>query len=350
MFTINERNISLFEPPYVIAELSANHNGDIDRAYEIISSAKENGAHAVKFQAYTPLSMTIKCDKSDFQIRKGPWAGSNLYDLYKQAGTPLEWQKDLFSYSNELGITCFSTPFDEAGVELLNNLNAPAFKVASFEMADHALLNKIGQTKKPVLMSTGLANLSEIEESINVLQNAGNKDLLIFHCISSYPAPIEQSHLSMIPMLRQKFNIEVGLSDHTMGTTAAIVAVSLGASAIEKHFTKCRADGGADSEFSLEPNELQKLVVETENAWLSLGNDSFERSLVEEDNIIFRRSLYFIKKLKKGDVISSDSVKSIRPGYGIAPKYLSDIVGGTVLENVTPGDRVSWDIINHKLS
>jgi pseudaminic acid synthase len=346
MFKVNKRNISSNDPPYIIAELSANHNGDIKRAFEIIRSAKKNGAHAVKFQAYTPQSMTIKSDKSDFQIKRGAWAGSNLFDLYKKAGTPLEWQKELFSYSKELGITCFSTPFDEAGVELLYELDAPAFKVASFEMTDHGLLNKIGQTKKPVLMSTGLATLEEIEESISVLKYAGNKDLLIFHCISSYPAPIEQSHLSMIAMLRKRFNVEVGLSDHTLGTTAAITAVALGATAIEKHFTLCRADGGADSGFSLEPNELRQLVVETEKAWLSLGNENFERSLVEEDNIIFRRSLYFVQNLRKGDIISFESVKSIRPGYGIAPKYLSEIIGKTVSKNVTPGDRVAWDTIN----
>lgn len=346
MFKIKNRSISVTDAPYVIAELSANHNGDIGKAFEIIKSAKESGADAVKFQAYTPHSMTIDCDKSDFQIKKGTWAGRSLFDLYKEAGTPLEWQKELFAYSRELGITCFSTPFDEAGVDLLSDLDAPAFKVASFEMTDHGLLNKIGQTKKPVLMSTGLASLEEIEESIGILKNAGNEDLLIFHCVSSYPAPIDQSHLSMIGMLRKRFNVEVGLSDHTLGTTAAIAAVALGATAIEKHFILRRSDGGADSGFSLEPHEMRDLVDGTKNAWLSLGNNNFERSTIEEENIIFRRSLYFVKDLAEGESISPDSVKSIRPGYGIAPKHLPDIIGKTVSKSVTIGDRVQWDIIN----
>jgi pseudaminic acid synthase len=346
MFHLDGRNISPTVSPYVIAELSANHNGDLERAFSIIRSAKENGAHAVKFQAYAPYSMTIKCGKNDFQIKKGAWAGYNLFDLYKEAGTPLEWQKDLFSYSRELGITCFSTPFDEAGVDLLYDLDAPAFKIASFEMTDHGLLNKIGQTKKPVLMSTGLATLEEIEESIDVLRNAGNKELLIFHCISSYPAPLEQSHLTMISMLRKRFNVEVGLSDHTLGTTAAVAAVALGATAIEKHYTLRRKDGGVDSEFSMEPDELRHLVDETKNTWLALGNETFERSSVESDNIIFRRSLYFVKDLEVGAVITTDSVRSIRPGYGIAPKHLSEIIGKTVSKSVTVGDRVEWGAIS----
>ena len=290
--------------------------------------------------------MTIDCDKEDFQIKQGPWKGYNLYKLYEEAGTPIEWQKDLFDYAHEIGISCFSTPFDEYGVDILMDLDTPAFKIASFEMADHGLLERIGQSKKPVLMSTGLASLEDIEESINVLKDAGNEDLLIFHCISSYPAPMEQSNLKMIPFLRKKFNVEVGLSDHTLGTTASVAAISLGATAIEKHYTLRRSDGGPDSGFSLEPDELNTLVTDTKNAWLALGADEFKRPTIEKDNIVFRRSLYFTKDLKKGDEISNDNVKSIRPGYGIAPKFLKQIIGKKLNKDISFGDRVSFDLID----
>lgn len=345
MFSISDKSISIENEPYIIAELSANHNGEIEKAFSIIKSAKNNGAHAIKFQAYTPNSMTIKCKKKDFQISEGPWKGNDLFGLYEQAGTPLAWQKDLFNYARDIGITCFSTPFDEPGVDLLYELDTPAYKIASFEMTDHGLLKKIGQTNKPVLMSTGLSSMEEIEESVDVLRSAGNDQLLIFHCISAYPAPIEQSHLTMIPMLREKFNVEVGLSDHTLGTTAAVAGIALGATAIEKHFTLKRADGGPDSHFSLEPFELKELVEKTKDAWLALGNNKFERSSIEEGNIVFRRSLYFVNDLKKGETITKKSVKSIRPGYGIAPKYLNEIIGRKVSKTVTVGDRVEWDCI-----
>ena len=345
MLKINQRVISLSNEPYIIAELSANHNGSLERAKLSIKSAKESGAHAVKFQTYSATTMTIDCDKPDFIIKGGLWDGYKLFDLYGEATTPYAWHKELFSYAAEVGIDCFSTPFDESAFELLEELKTPAYKIASFELTDLPLIKLVAKTGKPLLMSTGMANEEEIDEAIKTALNSGAGDLLIFHCISSYPAPIEQSNLRKIANLRTRFGVEVGLSDHTLGTTAAITSVALGASAIEKHFTLSRNDKGPDSEFSIEPKELAELVNGTKDAWLSLGHGDFSRAESERSSLAFRRSIYFVRDLKAGQIITSEDVKRIRPGFGLPPKFYDDIVGKKVSIDVTIGEPVSFEKI-----
>jgi pseudaminic acid synthase len=345
MLKINQRVISLSNEPYIIAELSANHNGSLERAKLSIKSAKESGAHAVKFQTYSATTMTIDCDKPDFIIKGGLWDGYKLFDLYAEATTPYDWHKELFSYAAEVGIDCFSTPFDESAFELLEELKTPAYKIASFELTDLPLIKLVAKTGKPLLMSTGMANEQEIDEAIKTALNSGASDLLIFHCISSYPAPIEQSNLRKIANLRTRFGVEVGLSDHTQGTTAAIASVALGASAIEKHFTLSRNEKGPDSEFSIEPKELVELVNGTKDAWLSLGNGDFSRAESERSSLAFRRSIYFVRDLKAGQVITSEDIRRIRPGFGLPPKFYADIIGKKVSVDVTIGEPVSFEKI-----
>lgn len=345
MIKINQRIISLSNEPYIIAELSANHNGSLERAKLSIKSAKESGAHAVKFQTYSAATMTIDCDKPDFIIKGGLWDGYKLFDLYGEATTPYDWHKELFSYAAEVGIDCFSTPFDESAFELLEELKTPAYKIASFELTDLPLIKLVAKTGKPLLMSTGMANEEEIDEAIKTALNSGASDLLIFHCISSYPAPIEQSNLRKIANLRTRFGVEVGLSDHTLGTTAAIASVALGASAIEKHFTLSRNEKGPDSEFSIEPNELVELVNGTKDAWLSLGNGDFSRAESERSSLAFRRSIYFVRDLKAGQIITSEDIRRIRPGFGLPPKFYDDIIGKKVSIDVTIGEPVSFEKI-----
>ncbi|MBT1452361.1 pseudaminic acid synthase [Glaciecola sp. XM2] len=343
--TIAGREISQFMPPYVIAEISANHNGDIERAKQSITAAKKAGASAVKIQTYTPDTMTIDVDKDDFKITEGLWAGYNLYQLYGEAYTPFEWHAELFEHAKAVGITLFSSPFDESAVDLLTQLDAPAFKVASFELVDIPLIRYIAKQGKPMLMSTGMASHDEIAEALEAARSAGCNDIALFHCISSYPAPLAQADLKSIITLRDKFHVQVGLSDHTLGNLASVVATSLGASVIEKHFTLSRADKGPDSEFSIEPDELKELITATEEAFSSLGAGEEKRAEAEGQNARFRRSLYFVKPLQKGEVITQDHVRRIRPGFGLAPKYLDDILGKTVTADMSPGDRVSWDVV-----
>ena len=345
MININQRVISLSNEPYIIAELSANHNGSLERAKLSIKSAKESGAHAVKFQTYSAETMTINCDKPDFIIKGGLWDGYKLFDLYGEATTPYVWHKELFSYAAEVGIDCFSTPFDESAFELLEELNTPAYKVASFELTDLPLIKLLAKTGKPLLMSTGMANEEEIDEAIKTALNSGANQLLIFHCISSYPAPIEQSNLRKIANLRNRFGVEVGLSDHTLGSTAAITSVALGASAIEKHFTLSRNEKGPDSDFSIEPRELAELVKATKDAWLSLGSGDFSRAESERSSLAFRRSIYFVRDLKAGQIITPEDIRRIRPGFGLPPKFYDDVVGKKVNIDVTIGDPVSFEKI-----
>lgn len=345
MIKINQRVISLSNEPYIIAELSANHNGSLERAKLSIKSAKECGAHAVKFQTYSAETMTINCDNPDFIIKGGLWDGYKLFDLYGEAATPYDWHKELFSYAAEVDIDCFSTPFDESAFELLEELKTPAYKIASFELTDLPLIKLVAKTGKPLLMSTGMATEEEIEEAIKTALNSGANDLLIFHCISSYPAPIEQSNLKKVASLRTRFGIEVGLSDHTLGTTAAIASIALGATAIEKHFTLSRNDKGPDSEFSIEPKELIELVNGTKDAWLSLGNGDFSRADSEHSSLAFRRSIYFVRDLKAGQVITSEDIRRIRPGFGLPPKFYDEIVGKKVCIDVTIGESVSFEKI-----
>lgn len=346
VITIEGRKIGEGHSPYIIAELSANHNGELQKALDTISAAKKSGADAVKLQTYTADTMTINCDNEDFRIKGGLWDGYKLYDLYKWAQTPFEWHKAMFEHARNIGITCFSTPFDETAVDLLEDLNVPAYKVASFEATDLSLIRYIASTKKPMIMSTGMANLEEIEEMIAAARDGGCNDLIILHCISSYPAPIEQSNLLTIPDMQKRFGLQVGLSDHTTSNTASIVATGLGATLIEKHFILDRSDKGPDSEFSIEPLELETLCREANDAWLSLGKAGYDRKPVEEANVKFRRSVYFVKDLNAGDIIQKDDIRRIRPGYGLAPKYESEIIGKTVKVDISRGTATSWDLIN----
>ena len=343
---INGRKISAAYPPYVIAELSANHNGKLQKALDTITEAKTCGADAVKLQTYTADTMTIDSDYEDFNIKGGLWDGYTLYDLYKEAETPFEWHKTMFDHARKIGITCFSTPFDETAVDLLEDLNVPAYKVASFEMTDLPLIKYIASTRKPLIISTGMANLEEIKEMVVTAREAGCKDLLVLHCLSSYPAPIEQSNLLTIPDLSKKLGVQIGLSDHTVTNTASIVAVSLGATIIEKHFTLDRADKGPDSKFSINPLELKSLCAETKDAWTSLGKAGYERKPAEESNIKFRRSVYFVKDIKAGEVIQPAHIRRIRPGFGLAPKFEEKLLGKVVKKDIKRGTATNWKLID----
>lgn len=339
--SINGRKISNEFPPYIIAEISANHNGSIETALQIIKSAKEAGVDAVKIQTYTPDTMTIDSNKDDFLIKGGLWKNRNLYQLYSEACTPFEWHQELFTYADAIGVTLFSSPFDESAVDLLESLGAPAYKVASFEMVDHPLIEYIASTGKPILMSTGMANIDEIYEAIEAAKSGGCKELALFHCISGYPTPLKESKLSAIQLLKKEFNLEIGFSDHTLGTTASIVATSLGASMIEKHFIISREMGGVDSTFSLNEEEMKELVHSTRDAFDAICDSKTLRSEIELENKIFRRSLYFISDLKEGEIIQDKHIRRIRPGYGLPPKFYKSVLGKKVNHNVERGDPVT---------
>jgi len=336
-------NLSSRTKPFIIAELSANHNGSIERAFESIKAAKEAGADAVKIQTYTADTMTIPCDNDDFIIKGGLWDGLSLYDLYKEAHTPYEWHKPLFDYAKEIGITIFSSPFDKTAVDLLEELNTPLYKVASFEVVDLPLIKYIAQTKKPMIISTGMASLEEITEAVQVAKENGCQDLVLLHCISSYPAPVEQSNLLTIPDLIKRFNTTVGLSDHTMGVAVAIASAALGASVIEKHFTLSRKDKGVDSEFSIEPKELKQLCTDSKIAWEALGEAGYE--LKKAEKTTNRRSLYVVKDIKKGEFLTSENIRSIRPSYGLKPKHYDSLLGKSVVRDVKKGTPVDWNLI-----
>ncbi len=329
----------------MVAELSANHNGNIERAFEIIKSARDSGADAIKIQTYTADTMTLDCDSKDFIIDDGLWKGRTLYELYKWAETPYEWHKEIFDYANKIGITCFSTPFDETAVDLLEDLNTPAYKVASFEIIDIPLLRYIATTRKPIIISTGMANLEEITEAVEVVKECGCTDIALLHCISSYPAPLEQSNLKVIEDLRNKFNLTVGLSDHTMGVIASVTSVALGASIIEKHFTLDRTDKGPDSDFSIEPNELSDLCKLSKDAWKALGKADYRIKDAESNNIKYRRSIYVVKDMSPGDVITRENIRRVRPGYGIMPKHFDSVIGKSVNRKIQKGQPLKWDFI-----
>lgn len=313
--------------PYVIAEMSANHNGNIETAFKIIEAAKQAGADAVKLQTYRPDTITLNCNSEDFRIHGGLWDGRTLYDLYQEAHMPWEWHAPLFAHARKLGITIFSSPFDNTAVDLLEDLNAPAYKIASFEAVDPALIKYVASTGKPMIISTGMADAEEIQEAIDAAREGGCKELAILHCVSGYPAPAEDYNLRTIPDMIQRFGLVTGLSDHTLDNTTAITSVAMGASIIEKHFTLDRSGGGPDDSFSLEPGELQQLCVDVRTAWSAVGEINYERKNSERDNVVFRRSLYFVKNIDEGVVITSDMVRSVRPGYGVAPKFLANIIG-----------------------
>ncbi|AUM13743.1 pseudaminic acid synthase [Ketobacter alkanivorans] len=337
---ISGRRIADDVPPYIIAELSANHNGSLDTALRIVEEAKKAGADAVKLQTYRADTITLNSDSDDFQIKGGLWNGRTLYELYEEAHMPWEWHKPLFDHASALGIPIFSSPFDNTAVDLLEDLNAPAYKIASFEAVDLPLIKYVASTGKPMIISTGMADAGEIEEAITAAREGGCKELAILHCVSGYPAPAEDYNLRTIADMRQRFGLVVGLSDHTLDNTTAIASVVLGANLIEKHFTLDRNGGGPDDSFSLEPEGLLGLCRDSKTAWAALGQIDYGRKSSEQENAQFRRSLYFVKDLSKGDIVTADAVRSVRPGFGLPPKRLESILGKTLTEGVCFADPV----------
>lgn len=330
-------------PPYVIAELSANHNGSLNTALKIIDAAAATGADAVKLQTYTPDTLTIDCDLDDFRIKGGLWDGRTLYDLYGEAHTPWDWHKALFERAAAHGLTVFSSPFDQTAVDFLMDLNTPAFKIASFEAVDLPLIRYVASTKKPMIISTGMADDEEIAEAFQAARDGGCKELILLHCVSGYPAPAEDYNMRTIPDMAERFGVPVGLSDHTLDNTAAIAAVALGAVAIEKHFTLDRRGGGPDDSFSLEPAEFTQLCTGARTAWMALGKIDYGRKSSEIENVIFRRSLYAVADIAAGDEITALNVRSIRPGSGMAPKHFDAILGRRARTEIPRGTPISWE-------
>jgi N-acetylneuraminate synthase len=341
--TIAGQRIAVDTPPYVIAEMSANHNGNIETAFKIIEAAKQAGADAVKLQTYRPDTITLDCDSEDFRIHGGLWDGRTLYDLYQEAHMPWEWHAPLFAHARKHGITIFSSPFDNTAVDLLEDLNASAYKIASFEAVDLPLIKYVATTGKPMIISTGMADDSEIHEAINAAREGGCKELAILHCVSGYPAPAADYNLRTIPDMTQRFGLVTGLSDHTLDNTTAITSVALGASIIEKHFTLDRTGGGPDDSFSLEPAELTALCQGVKTAWSALGKIDYGRKSSELANVKFRRSLYFVNDIPMGQVIGAEAVRSVRPGYGIPPKHIDSVLGSIAAKDIQKNTPVKWD-------
>ena len=333
--------------PFIIAEMSGNHNQSLERALEIVEAAAKSGVHALKIQTYTPDTMTLDLDEREFHISdpNSLWAGTSLYNLYSEAYTPWEWHKPIFDRARELNIIPFSTPFDDTAVDFLEDLDVPCYKIASFENTDLPLIRRVAATSKPLIISTGMATVAELDETVCVARDAGCKDLILLKCTSTYPASAENTNILTIPHLRKLFGCEVGLSDHTMGVGVSVASVALGATVIEKHFTLNRADGGVDSNFSMEPAEMTQLVMETERAWQALGQVNYGPTEAEEQSIQFRRSLYVVKDLKAGDVITRENVRAIRPGLGLPPKYLEQVLGKTLKLDVRRGTGLTWELI-----
>jgi N-acetylneuraminate synthase len=343
---IGKHNIGFSCPVYIIAELSANHNQDFDQALALIKSAKEAGADAVKLQTYTPDTITIACDNEYFRIGKGSlWEGKNLYSLYKKAYTPWEWQPDLRRIANGLGMDLFSTPFDPGSVDFLEKMEVPAYKVASFEIVDLPLIRKIAGTQKPVILSTGMATLAEIEEAVCTIHREGNDQIGLLKCTSAYPAPAGEMNLKTIPHLSEMFDVPVGLSDHTLGTTIPVAAVSLGACIVEKHLTLSRKTTGPDSSFSLEPQEFRTMVNAIRETEKAIGRVNYTVTEHEQASRVFRRSLFVVEDIIEGEVLTEKNVRSIRPGYGLPPKYLHKILGKKAKENICRGTPLRWDLI-----
>ncbi|MBJ9986102.1 pseudaminic acid synthase [Acinetobacter sp. S40] len=344
--TINHRDIGTGFPPYIIAELSANHNGSLNTALKIIEEAKRCGADAIKLQTYSADTITLNSQNEEFMIRGGLWDGQSLYELYQKAQMPWEWHKPLFEHARALDITIFSSPFDRTAVDLLEELNAPAYKIASFEAVDLPLIKYVASTGKPMIISTGMANKEEIGEAIQAAYDGGCKELVVLHCVSGYPAPAEDYNLLTMVDMAKSFNVPVGLSDHTLDNTTAITSVALGACLIEKHFTLDRNGGGPDDSFSLEPKELQQLCQGAKTAWQALGHVDYGRKSSEQGNAQFRRSLYFVKDLKAGDIIDESSIRSVRPGFGLPPKFYDKILGKKVTQDVNLNTPVKLEIIS----
>lgn len=339
------RKIGPSQPPFIIAEMSGNHNQSLERALEIVEAAAKAGAHALKIQTYTADTMTLNIDHDDFNIndQDSLWNKKNLYNLYQQAYTPWEWHETIFERCTQLGLIPFSTPFDETAVDFLESLNIPMYKIASFENNDLPLIKKVASTGKPIIISTGMATLAELDETVRAVREAGCEDLVLLKCTSTYPASPSNTNISTIPHMKDLFGCQVGLSDHTLGVGVSIASIAMGATVIEKHFTTSRADGGVDSAFSMEPNEMEALVVETKRAWESLGQVSYGPTDEEKKSMKFRRSIYIVKDLKAGDVLTRDNIRVIRPGYGMAPKYLEKLLGKKVAKELKAGTPLNWD-------
>jgi pseudaminic acid synthase len=345
MIIIDNQEIGAEAPPFIIAEMSGNHNQSLERALEIVEAAAKTGAHALKIQTYTADTMTLDVKDGDFFIsdEKSLWKGRSLYDLYKEAHTPWEWHEPIMRRAKDLGLICFSTPFDGTSVDFLESLNVPAYKIASFENTDLPLIKKVAATGKPMIISTGMATIAELDETVNTIRKTENRQFVLLKCTSTYPATPENSNVMTIPHMRELFQCEVGLSDHTMGVGVSVAAVARGATVIEKHFTLSRADGGVDSTFSLEPEEMKQLVIETERAWQSLGRVQYGPTEAEKSSMKFRRSLYIAKDMKAGDVLSSQNLRSVRPGMGLPTKYYEELLGRIVKCDIKKGTPASWN-------
>jgi len=342
---IDGRKIGQKYAPYIIAEMSANHNGHLDNALKLIEIAKKSGSDAIKLQTYRPDTITIDCDNDDFQIKGGLWGGQTLYQLYETAHMPWEWHKPLFEYARKIGITIFSTPFDKTAVDFLEDLNVPAYKIASFELVDLPLIRYVAKTGKPIIMSTGMANAEEIQEAVEAAYNAGCKELALLHCVSGYPAKASEYNLKTISDMVSRFGCVIGLSDHTLDNTTAIASIAIGNSIVENHFTLNRQNGGPDDSFSLEPLELAQLCDACTTAWSALGSIDYTNKVSETESLKHRRSLYFVANIKAGEIVTPENIKSIRPGYGLPPKFYEEIIGKKLKCNVLFGTPVSFSLL-----
>jgi N-acetylneuraminate synthase len=345
---IQDRKIGNNHPPFIIAEMSGNHNQSLERALEIVEIAAKTGVHALKIQTYTADTMTLDLDRDEFFINdpKSLWYGKSLFELYQQAYTPWEWHKPIFDRCRELGIIGFSTPFDFTAVDFLESLDVPFYKIASFENTDLPLIRKVASTGKPIIISTGMATIAELDETITTAKQAGCQNLILLKCTSSYPSTPKDTNLLTIPHLRDLFDdIQVGLSDHTLGIGVAVASVALGATVIEKHFTLNRADGGVDAAFSMEPQEMKQLVIETERAWQAMGKISYGVTAAEQKSLIFRRSLYIAQNMQSGDILTPDNLRAIRPGQGLPPKYYNLLLGKKIKVDVQAGTPVKWELL-----
>ncbi len=347
MTRIGRHKIGAQHPPFIIAEMSGNHNQSLERALILVDTAAKSGAHALKLQTYTADTMTIDLSEREFFIsdKNSLWSGSSLYKLYQQAYTPWEWHKPIFDKCRELGMIAFSTPFDDTAVDFLESLDVPCYKIASFENTDLPLIRKVAATGKPMIISTGMATLAELDETVCAAREAGCKDLILLKCTSTYPSTPEDTHILTIPHMRQLFDCEVGLSDHTMGVGVSVASVALGATVIEKHFTLRRADGGVDSAFSLEPQEMEQLVLQTKYAWQSLGRVSYGPTEAEKKSLQFRRSLYVVQDIKAGDVLTRENIRAIRPGLGLPTKFYDVLLGKKIGRDVKRGTAIKWELL-----
>ena len=343
--SINGREIGSQSPPFVIAEMSANHNGSIDNAFKIIELAHRAGAAAVKVQTYRPDTITLDSDRPEFKIEGGLWGGKTLHELYEWAHMPWDWHRPLFEHARKLGITIFSSPFDTTAIDMLEDLGAPAYKIASFEAVDLPLIKYAASTGKPMIISTGMADAEEIGEAVAAARAGGCKELALLHCVSGYPAPAGDYNLRTIADMRDRFGVVIGLSDHTLDNATAVAAVALGAAIIEKHFTLDRGSGGPDDSFSLEPADMQALCRDSRTAWEALGAVNYSCKSSEQGQVKFRRSLYFVKALKAGETVTADAVRSVRPGYGLPPKFTDQVIGRVLRQDVGYATPVSWELL-----